>query len=129
MFWCFKEPCINWLKVASRINCFFFVLRLAEKPVFHENTGTKTLFIGNKGVIECRAKAAPSAKNTWEKDGVKIDFTFSKYTLANHENLVIREYKYLQLNDEKFDLPFLFRTVMANGCNNVSQSSLVLQLG
>ncbi|XP_028417514.1 contactin-3-like [Dendronephthya gigantea] len=61
----------------------------AEKPVFNMNTGKTTLFLGAKGTIKCHAKAAPAAKNTWEKDGVKIDFSFSRYTLVNNEHLVI----------------------------------------
>ncbi|XP_028410833.1 contactin-4-like [Dendronephthya gigantea] len=61
----------------------------AEKPVFDMNTGKTTLFLGAKGTIKCRAKAAPAAENTWEKDGVKIDFSFSRYTLVNNEHLVI----------------------------------------
>ncbi|XP_028417506.1 fibronectin type III domain-containing protein-like [Dendronephthya gigantea] len=61
----------------------------AEKPVFNMNTGKTTLFLGAKGTIKCHAKAAPAAKNTWEKDGVKINISFSRYTLVNNEHLVI----------------------------------------
>ena len=53
------------------------------------NTGKSTLFLGAKGVIECKAKAAPAANNTWSKDGVKIDFSISRYTLVDNNNLVI----------------------------------------
>ena len=68
------------------INVF---VNAAEKPVFDMNTGKATLFLEAKGTIKCHAKAAPAAKNTWEKDGVKIDFSFPRYTLVNNEDLVI----------------------------------------
>ena len=48
------------------------------------STGKSTLFLGAKGVIECKAKAAPAAVNTWSKDGVKIDFSISRYTLVDN---------------------------------------------
>ncbi len=62
---------------------------LAEKPVFDSNVGQTTLFLETKDVIKCHAKAAPSAKNTWTKDGVNIDFSLSRYTLVNNEDLQI----------------------------------------
>lgn len=63
-------------------------LLIAEKPSFDTNTGKSTLFLGAKGVIECEAKAAPEAKNTWTKDGISIDLSLDRYTLVD-ENLVI----------------------------------------
>ena len=69
---------------------FFFVFfNAAERPVFDSNTGKQTLFLAGKGVIKCKAKAAPTAKNTWSKDGVEIDFSIPRYTLLNNEELVI----------------------------------------
>lgn len=58
--------------------------------MFDTNTGKTTLFLGAAGTIKCHAKAAPSAVNTWSKDGVVIDFvSLSRYTLVNNETLVI----------------------------------------
>ena len=61
----------------------------AEKPVFDMNTSKATLFLEAKGIIKCHAKAAPTAKNTWKKDEVDIDFSLPRYKLVNNEDLVI----------------------------------------
>jgi hypothetical protein len=60
--------------------------------VFDSNTGKQTIFLASKAVLKCHAKAAPTAKNTWSKDGVDIDFTIPRYTLLNNEDLVIGRY-------------------------------------
>lgn len=65
----------------------------AVKPTFVSNTGKTTLFVNNPGKIECHAYAAPDAKNTWEKDGVRIDTGLSNYELINNEHLVIKTVK------------------------------------
>lgn len=60
------------------------------KPTFTENRGMTTLFLNSPGMINCSAKAAPVAENTWTKDGVVIDSKLPLYEIVNNQDLIIK---------------------------------------
>ena len=61
------------------------------KPRFRVNRGITTLILNSPGTINCYAKAALVAKNTWIKDGVVIDTDLSFYEVANDQDLSIKK--------------------------------------
>ena len=61
------------------------------KPSFQVNRGMTTLFLNARGTVNCSAKAAPAAKNTWTKNGVVIDTNLSLYELVDNQHLIIKK--------------------------------------
>lgn len=61
------------------------------KPTFKENRAMTTLFLNNPGTIDCSAKAAPVAKNTWMMNGTVINTNIPRYELVNNQDLIIKK--------------------------------------
>ena len=63
------------------------------KPTFEENRAMITLLQNNPGTINCSAKAAPVAKNTWMMNDTVINTDLPRYELVNNQDLIIKNVK------------------------------------